>query len=44
MRLVQEDPAAEVLESYPDAKVDEAKAAEWAGNWTRGWERRCIST
>ena len=39
-RLWQDDPAAEVLASYPEAKVDEAKAAEWAGNWTRTWERR----
>jgi hypothetical protein len=35
-----EDPAAEVLASYPDARVDEAKAAEWAENWAREWERR----
>jgi hypothetical protein len=38
--LGREDPAAEVLASYPEAKADEAKAAEWAGNWTREWERR----
>jgi hypothetical protein len=32
-----QDPPAEVLASYPDAKADEAKAAEWAGNWAREW-------
>ena len=37
-----EDPAAEVLATYPDAVVDEAKAAEWEQNWTRNWERRFI--
>ena len=35
-----EDPAAEVLAAYPDAAVDEAKAAHWDGNWAREWERR----
>jgi hypothetical protein len=40
LRLGREDPAAEVLASYPDAKADEAKAAEWAGNWARQWGRR----
>jgi hypothetical protein len=35
-----EDPAAEVLASYPEAKADEAKAVEWAGKWTRNWQRR----
>jgi hypothetical protein len=40
LRLASQDPAAEVLESYPEAKVDEAKAAEWAGTWNRNWDRR----
>ena len=40
LRLAEKDPAAEVLASYPDAKVEEAKAAEWAGNWAREWGRR----
>jgi hypothetical protein len=35
-----EDPAAEVLAAYPDAVVDETKAAHWEGNWAREWERR----
>ena len=35
-----EDPAAEVLASHPDAKVDEAIAAHWEGNWAREWGRR----
>jgi hypothetical protein len=38
--LLPEDPAAVVLAVYPDAAVDEAKAAEWEGNWAREWERR----
>jgi hypothetical protein len=38
--MADKDPAEEVLASYPDARVDEAKAAGWAGNWTREWERR----
>jgi hypothetical protein len=38
--LLPEDPAAQVLATYPDAKVDEAKAEERAGHWARGWERR----
>jgi hypothetical protein len=38
--LWRDDPAAEVLATYPDAKFDEAKAAQWAGNWTREWDRR----
>ena len=40
LRLEQEDPEAEVLASYPDAKADEAKAAGWAEDWRRSWERR----
>jgi hypothetical protein len=40
LRLATEDPAAEVLASFPDAKVDEAKAAEWAQTWRRNWDRR----
>ena len=40
LRLEQDDPAAEVLASYPDAEADEATAAEWAGKWTREWELR----
>ena len=39
-RLGSDDPAAEVIGAYPDAAVDEAKAAEWDGNWRRSWERR----
>jgi hypothetical protein len=38
--LAKEDPAAEVLATYPDAAVDEAKASHWEGNWGREWERR----
>jgi hypothetical protein len=40
----REDPAAEVLAIYPDAKADEARAEEravqWAGEWERRFERR----
>ena len=39
-RLWQDDPAAEVLESYPEAKVEEGIAAHWEGNWAREWGRR----
>ena len=39
-RMMTADLAAEVLESYPEATVDEAKAAEWEGNWAREWDRR----
>jgi hypothetical protein len=39
----QEDPAAEVLASYPDAKVDEATSAHWERNWGREWGRRFAS-
>src|SRR5688572_17870135 len=39
-RLWQDDPAAEVLTSYPDANLDERMAAHWEGNWAREWERR----
>ena len=35
-----EDPAAEVLAVYPDAKADEARAEERAVHWAREWERR----
>ena len=40
LRLAEKDPAAEVLAVFPDAKEDEAKAAEWAGSWVREWARR----
>ena len=40
LRLRRGDPAAEVLASYPDAKPDEAKAAEWASTWKSNWDRR----
>jgi hypothetical protein len=40
LKLAEKDPAAQVLESYLDAKPDEAKAAEWKQTWTRNWERR----
>ena len=39
-KLWQDDPAAEVLASHPDAKVDEGVAAHWEGNWAREWGRR----
>jgi hypothetical protein len=39
-KLWQDDPAAEVLESYPEAKVEEGIAAHWEGNWAREWGRR----
>ena len=35
-----EDPAAEVLAVFPDAKADEAKAEERAGHWAGEWGRR----
>ena len=35
-RLASEDPIAEVPANYPDAKADEAKAAE---TWRRNWDR-----
>jgi len=38
--LWRDDPAAEVLAAYPDAKADEAKAAHWADNWRQNWDRR----
>jgi hypothetical protein len=38
--LVRDDPAAEVLALYPDAKVDEAKAEERAVHWAGEWGRR----
>jgi hypothetical protein len=28
------------LAAYPEAAVDEAKAAHWEENWAREWERR----
>jgi hypothetical protein len=40
-RMVKEDPAAEVLAIYPDAKADEAKAEERAalgGEWKRRFQ------
>jgi hypothetical protein len=36
------DPAAEVLASFPDAKVDDSRAEEPAKHWTREWERRFV--
>ena len=36
----RDDPAAEVLAIYPDAKADEGKAEERAGHWAGEWERR----
>ena len=36
----EEDPAAEVLAVYPDAKADEARAEERAVHWAGEWERR----
>jgi hypothetical protein len=38
--LQRDDPAAEVLAIYPDAKPDEAEAGRWAEQWCRGWDRR----
>jgi hypothetical protein len=38
--LGKEDPSAEVLAIYPDAKADEAKAEEPAEHWAGEWERR----
>ena len=38
--MVREDPAAEVLAIYPDAKADEARAEERAAHWAGEWERR----
>jgi hypothetical protein len=38
--MVKEDPAAEVLAIFPDAKADEAKAEERAVHWAGEWERR----
>jgi hypothetical protein len=40
LRIAQEDPAAKVLESYPDAKADESKAVEWVDAWKGNWDRR----
>jgi len=38
--LGHDDPAAEVLSAYPDAKADEAAAVRWAENWAQLWRRR----
>ena len=38
--LGRDDPAAEVLAVYPQAKADEARAAHWADVWKQNWERR----
>ena len=38
--LRQVDPSVEVLASSPEAKADEAKAAQWEANWEREWARR----
>jgi len=40
----RDDPAAEVLAVYPDAKADEAKAEERARHWAGEWERRFART
>ena len=37
--LTREDPAAEVLAVYPEAKADEARAEERAGEWGRRFAR-----
>jgi hypothetical protein len=42
LKLSKENPTEEVLASYPDAKSDEAKAAEWDVTWRRNWERRFL--
>ena len=34
------DPAAAVLEAYPQIAVDEAEIARWTGEWARTWARR----
>ena len=39
-RLWQDDPAAVVLASYPDAVVNEKTAVHGVGNWGREWGRR----
>jgi hypothetical protein len=38
--LGKEDPEREVLREFPDARADEAKAAEWAEKWLGNWDRR----
>jgi hypothetical protein len=38
--LWRDDPAAEVLGVYPEAKADEANAAHWADVWRQNWDRR----
>ena len=38
--LATEDPAAEALAVYPDAKADEARAEERAAHWAGECERR----
>ena len=38
--LGQGDLAAEVLGAYPDAAVDEARAAHWADVWKQNWDWR----
>ena len=38
--LWRDDPAAEVLAVYPDAKADESKTQHWADVWRQNWDRR----
>ena len=38
--LGRDDPAADVLAVYLDAKADEARAAHWADVWKQNWDRR----
>ena len=38
--LGRDDPTAAVLAADRDAAVDEARAAQWEGNWAREWGRR----
>ena len=42
LKLAKEDPAAALLDRYPEAKPDETKAAKWAGTWRRNWELRFV--
>jgi hypothetical protein len=42
--MVKDDPAAEVLALFPDAKADEGKAEERAMHWAGEWERRFART
>jgi hypothetical protein len=40
LRLAKQDPAADLLEVYPESVVDDAKAAEWESTWQKNWDRR----